>query len=165
LQTLLHALGVDQRDAVKLAAAIADWRSPATWPLPQGAKAPQYRAAGAVFGPPNAPFRSVDELSMVLGMTPTLLALLRPHVSVYTESVPNPSASDPVVAQAVEDARAGGQPSLSFDEAAVVQITATAIVPDGGQFTRRAVIRIIAGDEFASTRGVFQILNWQSGPA
>lgn len=163
LQTLLQTVGVDQRNAAAMAATIADWRSPATWPMAGGAKAPQYRAAGLLFGPPNAPFRTVDELGMVLGMTPSLFQRLRPHVTVYTEAVPQPSNTDPIVARAVTDAQASGQPSLTFDEAPTVLITATAALPDGARFTRRAVVRIIAGDQFATERGAFKVLMWQSG--
>ena len=50
-----------------------------------GPKLAQYQAAGLPYGPANRPFDSLDELGLVLGMTPTLLARMRPFLSVYQE--------------------------------------------------------------------------------
>ena len=75
LAAVLRRLGVEPGQSETMAARIADWRSPAPFPLKGGAKAPQYRAAGLAFGPPDRPFKSASELSMVLGMTPELLAV------------------------------------------------------------------------------------------
>jgi general secretion pathway protein K len=164
LQMLGESLGLDTSVATKLAAVIADWRSPATWPLPLGAKAPQYKAAGRPYGPPNAPFRSVDELNLVLGMTPEVFERLRNHVTVYTEAIPVATAPDPFVARAVAALQSSGQPSLSFDEAPTVLITASVRMQDGTRFTRRAIIRITAGsDQIPTDRGVFKVMLWQGG--
>ncbi len=74
LAALLHAVGADERTAAAVAVAISDWRFPDAQDHPLEAKAPQYRAAGRAYGPPNAPFETIDELGLVLGMTPDLLA-------------------------------------------------------------------------------------------
>jgi general secretion pathway protein K len=135
LHGLLRAIGLDQRTSLVLTDQIADWRSPTEEPLRQGAKKPQYVAAGREWGPPDQPFRSLDELGLVLSMTPEILARLRPYLSPYVESSPHQDNADPVVA--VSDA--------------------------GARFTRRAVIRL--NSDFASnpTQPQFFVLDWDQG--
>jgi general secretion pathway protein K len=101
LQALLLQLGVDRRGAAALAAAIIDWRSPAHGPGALRAKAQPYAAAGRDITPPGTPFETLDELAEVLGMTPALLARLRPHLTLFTTSDPDVSTGDPVVAAAL----------------------------------------------------------------
>lgn len=163
MAALLRHLGVDPRMAVVLAAQIGDWRSPANFPLRMGAKAPQYRAAGREWGPPNRPFRTVSELRLLLGMTPQLYALLAPHVSAYTQSSPSVQDTDPIVAAALLEVAAGGLQPLSFDEAPIFDISATATSADGARFVRRAVIRINLPDEAAPTLRPYDVLGWFSG--
>lgn len=113
LQGLLQALGVDKMHAVSIAAAIVDWRSPNRRPSPNGAKAPQYRAAGRAWGPPGTPMRDIEEMGNILGMTPALLAAMAPHLSLYWDGDPDPSLADPVVLDALSRANAataGNQP-------------------------------------------------------
>jgi general secretion pathway protein K len=163
LRGLLHAVGLDPHGAALLADRIADWRSPADFPLRLGAKAPQYRAAGRDYGPPNQPYHSVDELALVLGMTPQILARLRPYVSPYIESTPKPEDTDPVVARALADATAEGAPPLAFDEPPTVAVTAVAVSAGGGRFVRRAVVRL--GTDFAANPAApqYTILDWDQG--
>lgn len=163
LRGLLRAIGCDPALVLTLADEIADWRSPANFPLPHGAKAAQYRAAGREYGPPNQPFRSLDELGLVLNMTPQVLARLRPYVSPYVESTPKLAGADPVIAAALTDASAGGVAPLSFDEPATVTIVAVALSAGGARFTRRAVVRLnsdLASDPAAPQ---FMILDWGQG--
>jgi general secretion pathway protein K len=101
LRAVMMELGVASSVASSLAAAIADWRTQGEQPLPQGAKAPQYAAAGRDYAPPGASFESLDELGAVLGMTPELLARLRPHLTLYSDADPDGSTTDPVVAAAL----------------------------------------------------------------
>ena len=96
-QALLQEIGVDERTAMAISAAVADWRVPTTVPRPFGAKLPQYRAAGRDYGPPGEPFQSLDELGLVLGMTPPLMQQLRPYMSLFTATEPDPRLADPVV--------------------------------------------------------------------
>jgi general secretion pathway protein K len=164
LQGLLTAVGLDKTHAVSLAAAIIDWRSPNEKPSPNGAKAPQYKAAGRAWGPPGRPIRDVEEMGQILGMTPELLAALAPHLSLYWDGDPDPSIADPVVLDAVQRATGGqsqmpglpmqGNTGLNADQGGapppaaaagdeqVVAITAAAIGPGGSRFTRHAIVQI-----------------------
>jgi general secretion pathway protein K len=161
---LLRAVGVPPPLALVLTDQIADWRSPAQFPLKQGAKGPQYRAAHRDWGPPNQPFRSVDELGMVLSMTPEILARLRPYVSPYVESSPKVDGADVVVATALTAAAANGAPPLAFDEPPTLTITAVAASNGGGRFVRKAVIRVNADAASNPGQPLFFVLDWDQGP-
>jgi general secretion pathway protein K len=162
LASLLRALGVEGPRAAALADAIADWREPGDQPRPNGAKAPQYRAAGLDYGPPDAPFESLDEIGRVLGMTPEIATAIRPHLTLFQYADPDPASADPVVLQAIKQLPGGANPqSLPPGLTGGMQtlyIVAEAQGSRGGLFTRRAVLRI--GPAFE--RG-FQVLAWE-GP-
>jgi len=139
---LLRVLGVNQELAAVLTDQIIDWRSRSLRPRRLGAKELQYRAAGRDWGPPNRPFRTVDELGMVMSMTPQILGRLRPYLSPYTFSEPKPAVAQPVILAALDEAAKEGGPSssLGFDLEPTLTITASAVSAGGGRFTRRAVI-------------------------
>jgi general secretion pathway protein K len=141
LRALLVRIGVDAHTAGSVAGAIVDWRGESANPSPTGAKAAQYAAAGRDYGPPGAPFQSLDELGEVLGMTPELVAHLRPHLSLFSRTDPLASTTDPVVAMAVRDTGGAGR-AAAGGRLQVAAITARAQGPDGARFARRAVIRI-----------------------
>jgi general secretion pathway protein K len=167
LSALLREVGIDQRRAQSLAAAIADWRSPSNRPLPQGAKKAQYASAGLTYGPPNAPFRTVGELRLVLGMTAEIYALIEPYVTVHLEGNPSqiPGVASPVVVRAVADAAAAGGIALIDNEDAdrppLVQVTAVAISADHGRFARRCLVRLNVGFSSGAGRPPYEILTWE----
>lgn len=138
LRALLAQVGADPSTGAAVAAAIADWRSAGTQPRQMGAKAPQYIAAGRDYAPPGNEFHSVDEVAAVLGMTPTLLARLRPHLTVYSDSDPDGSTRDPVVAAAL-----GDPPRILVPaDLQVATIIAEAKGPNGGGSSERVVVRL-----------------------
>ena len=69
LVELFISQGVEEMEAMHLAAAIADWRDPDDLVRPFGAEIDEYLAVGLPYGPANAPFGSVDELQQVIGMS------------------------------------------------------------------------------------------------
>lgn len=160
LRALLTRLGADPRRADRVAAAIVDWRTPGRSPGLNGAKAPQYRAAGLSYGPPGAPFETLGELRDVLGMTPDLLAALTPHLTLHWDGDPDPRLAGPVVVAALRDLGIAGAAGRS--NARAVQITATAHHSDGTRATRRAVIRVGS----SPNRRGWRVLAWDtwSGP-
>ncbi|MBK1705575.1 general secretion pathway protein GspK [Halochromatium glycolicum] len=74
--------GFDEVQRDQLADAILDWRDPDDLVRLNGAEDPDYFAAERPFGARDGPFRSVDELQQVLGMTPALYRRLAPHLTV-----------------------------------------------------------------------------------
>jgi general secretion pathway protein K len=102
LAGLFEAAGVDRNRARHLGGATADWVSNDGDPSEFGAKADQYRAAGKNYGPPNAPLETLDDLNLVLGMTPDALAKVRPYLSLYTSTnEPNIKGAPAVIQRAM----------------------------------------------------------------
>jgi general secretion pathway protein K len=81
LRRLLVALRVDAGLADRLAQTIADWRDPDDLRRARGAEREEYLRAGRPVLPRNGPFQSIAELGSVLGMTPEILELIRPHLT------------------------------------------------------------------------------------
>jgi general secretion pathway protein K len=104
LAGLFEAAGVDRGLAQRLGASVADWVSPSQNPRPLGAKQEQYAAAGRSYGPPGAPLESLDELQLVLGLTPEILARVRPYLTIYTDGgeLPDLKTASPIVRRAIE---------------------------------------------------------------
>jgi general secretion pathway protein K len=155
LAQLLGKLGIDGQQAQQLALDIALWRFPSAQ---TNERQRAYMQAGKPYGPPGAPFQSVSELALVIGMTPEILARLQPHVTIYHEGDPDPRAADPIVlavlaqqgailASATRDNRSGGIAVID------VQVETDA----GSTAHRHAVIRIGA----QADRGGWRILAWQ----
>ena len=142
-------------EAGQVAAAIFDWRTPGQRASPGGAKAAEYRAAGRDVVPTGRPFESLDELGAVLGMTPALLAALRPSLSIYNEAGLDVRYAPPAVVLALADIGMEFDPPTEARQA--VTIVATAGLAEGARFRRQAVVRILGiADEHP-----WQILAWE----
>ncbi len=146
MEALLRAVGSDQATAQRLTVAISDWVGTEATAPPQAVLSAQYRAAGLDYGPPGSPLESIGELGKVLGMTPALLAALRPHLTLYGPPEPNPAAADPVVAAALAliPPLAGANASLgaSPQDVLTVRIIASARGPGNARVRRAAIVRI-----------------------
>lgn len=82
---LLLGAGLKPDDAGKLADSIVYWRSKTDLQNLRGATNDEYRAAHLTYLPRHAPFQTVDEAKLVLGMTPRLFAAIRPALTVYSK--------------------------------------------------------------------------------
>jgi general secretion pathway protein K len=146
MQALLRAVGNDPNSARRLAAAIADWVGSAPMPRPQEALFADYRAAGLDYGPPGAPLETLDELGRVLGMTPALLAALRPHLTLFGPAEPNLTGTDPVVTAALATIPQLGQAAppaaAAPTDLSTVRISAAALGSGNAQVTRMAIVRV-----------------------
>jgi general secretion pathway protein K len=162
LEALLGAVGHDPRSAQQLALAIGEWIGNAPVPRPHLALLADYRQSGRDYAPPGAPFQSLDELSNVIGMTPAILAALRPHLSLFAPAQPNPVGADPVVVTALETiARTGAPasvlPTLPSDNQ-TVRIVAVAHGPSNAVVYRTAIVKVGP----VQARG-FAVVAWDSG--
>ena len=128
LAALFEVRGMAHDAAQGLGAAVADWVNPKQ----SATGAPDlYRAAGRSYEPPHAPIASLDELGLVLGMTPQILASVRPYLSVYSgAAAPDARSAPPVIqrALAMSAGAAGadsgaGRPSLPSLPANIPQPT------------------------------------------
>lgn len=160
LRAALLGVGADSSTASDLAQAIVEWRD-TRGPQASAMKAAQYRAAGLDYAPPEEPFRSLGELSLVLGMTPSLVTRIMPHLTLYSSYGPDQTSTDPVARDAIMLLRKEGG-VLPFiggaSQEKVVQIVASAIGANGARFTRRAILRI----DSRSKDQPYAVLVWRS---
>lgn len=84
LEGLFRSAGLAADEASRLLEAVKDWRDEDAESRPNGAEAPQYRAAGRADGPANGPFRSIEELQLVLGMRPDLYRRIAGALTVHS---------------------------------------------------------------------------------
>ena len=158
LEALLRIAGSDAESAHRLAEVIGEWVGTAPDAAPQRAIA-AYRAAGLDYGPPGEPLETLDELGRVLGMTPAVLAAIRPHLTLFGPPQPNPASADPVVAAALagiaQVAAVPVPPNQPQLEMTTVRITATALGPQNARVSKTAVVRI-----GAMLPGGYAVLAW-----
>jgi len=168
LAALFATLNVEASQAQGLANAIAIWRGDQTTG-PASDPNQAYRAAGRDYGPPGEPFKSIDELSLVLGMTPDLFQATKPHVTLWGGGSVNPQTTDLVVAQALRqvppDPNANAQPqqpqpnpqqNQQQNQERAVTIDAVALGADRASFHRRAVVQLQPGNGNG-----YVILTWE----
>lgn len=87
LEGLIGSVGLVGNDVARaLAERIVDYRDLDHTPLPVGAEDAAYADAGMIRGAADRPFRQVEELVLVLGMTDELFERLKDHVTVFAEA-------------------------------------------------------------------------------
>jgi len=162
LEALLRVTGSDADSARRLATSIGEWVGSAAAPRPQDAIIAEYRSAGLDYGPPGAPIETLGELGRVLGMSPAVLATIRPHLTLFGPPEPNPATTDPVVAAALALSSASppavNQASQPPPDALTVRISSLAAGPNNARVSRTAVLRIGA----MLPQG-YTVLAWSSG--
>lgn len=184
LGALLRAVGVEQGQADRLAAAIADWRDTDQLTQPAGGgEDPGYASAGLPYGAKDAEFESVAELQQVLGFTPAIYASVQPHVTVFSgRARPDPAFASAevltalgmngqdVIAQRRRWDPASGQPppglpgggTLNASASGTYSIDSRARLADG----RVAVLRVVVRAGGNAMPGMaYTALRWEEGVA
>jgi general secretion pathway protein K len=179
IAALFQTVGVERARAIRLGSSMADWVDAGSEPRRFGAELPEYVAAGRSYGPANAAIENLDDLMLVLGMTPEALALVRPYLTIHTDSAqPEAQGAPSTVRRALAlAARAavdgGGQSdgpapeeatartssaSLSAGPQKIVRFEIVARISGGGVFVREAVLKLPADHP----KG-YVVLDWQRG--
>ena len=180
LANFFAVLGAQPRDAARYADRIVGWRTvPADDAL--DSENSLYRSAGARYLPRGAPFASVDELWLVLGLPQALIERAMPFVTVFSgrpdinalDAAPEVVASLPGMTPATLDAflkqRAHlprtinaiaevlgpAQTGASIQGSDAVRLRTTVAFDNGRQAATEAVILLDAGDE------PYRILSWR----
>jgi len=83
LGQIMAQTDLNQAAQQALISAILDWRDVDDLVRINGAEKEEYEAAGLPYGPANQPFRTMQELQQVLGMTPTVYRQLKKLFSLY----------------------------------------------------------------------------------
>ncbi len=102
LVNFLTANGIDFDTAQALADKILDWREPGPFRRLNGAKADDYRRANIPYAPRGARLQSLDELRLVMGMTPALFTSLAADLTVVSQNgFPDQETAPPGVLRAL----------------------------------------------------------------
>jgi len=176
LERLFQWTGRTPDEARSIVDAIVDWRDRDSLRRLNGAEASDYRQANRGYEPKNLGFDSVEELRLVLGITPALFNKIQPAVTVYSSRgrIDQRAATATVLATLLDDAaeakayleeRRDGAPLPDLPKTFTARsrpinftIRATAKSANGGRFTREAVVHL------AGARGrPFSIWAWRRG--
>lgn len=183
LKGLLLSAGQDEEQANQMLDAILDWRDADDLTRPQGAERDRYEAMGLPYIPANAPFRTVDELQRVVGITPDVYRKLAGALTVFSKQPGINSTLAPrqvllalpgVTEESVdaylaqrEEMLATGQVPLPFPQAVgfeagaaaqVYNLRSIAKASDGTRFVREAVAKVAQ-----DPKRPFTLLLWQEG--
>jgi general secretion pathway protein K len=176
LQGLFRAAGMEPVQAQALAGHVVDWRNPVGIEGEAGKQRAAYVAAGRDYGPRNGPFASIEELQMVLGMTPATYRLVAPVVTIWSGNAsPDPNTAPPLALvaipgmtpqqqSAIQAARLknANDPSLVLNNGTTHSIRSEATLADGTRAELSATIRLQAGQTGAQP---YTVLHWQEGSA
>ncbi len=174
LQGLFQAAGTAPAAAKALAANVVDWRSAPGVVGDLATRRAAYAAAKRDYGPRNAPFASVEELQMVLGMTPALYRQVAPVITIWSGNPsPDPNTAPPLALAAIpgmtpqqEAAIAAARlknasdPSLVLNNGTTHSIRSEATLADGTRAVLRVTMRLQAGQSGAQP---YMVLRWQEG--
>jgi general secretion pathway protein K len=173
LTGLFHAAGVENGKATALSAAVQDWRSFGDAAQPNGAKAPQYEAAGRSYGPRNGPFATLEELQLVLGMDAKTYALIAPAVTIWSgRERPNPAHAPMLALAALPDYDAAAASELMARRTGTTgagvaggngvthSIRSEATLADGTRAVLRATIRLRG---IGAATQPYVVLRWLEG--
>lgn len=174
LQGLFHAAGLDPQKAHELAGHVTDWRNQVAIEGQADTQRAAYAAAGRDYGPRNGPFASIEEVQMVLGMTPALYRTIAPVLTIWSGNAsPDPNTAPPLALQAIPGMtpeqlaviRAARQKnandaSLVLNNGTTHSIRSEAALADGTHAVLRATIRMQAGQSGAQP---YAVLHWQEG--
>jgi general secretion pathway protein K len=176
LQGLFRAAGVAPAPAQALAARVVEWRSPLGLVGEADTRRAAYVAAGRAYGPRNGPFASVEELQLVLGMTPTLYRQVAGVLTLWSGNAsPDPNTAPPLALAAIpgmnpqqENAlraawlKNANDPALVLNNGVTHSIRSEATLADGTRAGVRATIRVQMGQVGGQP---YTVLRWREGEA
>jgi general secretion pathway protein K len=179
LLDLLNFAQVEEAKADSLSDAIIDWRDKDNLMELNGAEKQQYNEAEFKYSPRNSEFKSIEELQMVMGMTPEIYQKIEGMISVYTKKaginaatasrsvlLTLPEATEALVDEYMQqraesqrnmqEVTAPSWSSVTSTSSSVYMIISEAMIERGSTATIMAVIR-----KSRAKNGLpFQILKW-----
>lgn len=173
---LFQAVGMNHAQAQALADQVAHWRNPVGLEGGADSQRAAYLAAGRDYGPRNGPFASVEELQMVLGMTPAVYRQVAPVVTIWSGVLsPDPNIAPPLALAAIPGMtppqqqailalrlKNANDPSLVLNNGTTHSIRSEAKLADGTRAVLRATVRVQAAQAGAQP---YTVLRWQEGDA
>ncbi len=174
LRGLFQAAGVDSVQAQKLTDHVLDWRNPVGLEGDADSQLAAYTAAGRSYGPRHNPFASVEELQMVLGMTPAIYRTVAPVLTIWSGILsPDPNIAPPLALAAIPGMtpeqqqviqatrlKNANDPSLVVNNGTTHSIRSEARLADGTRAVVRVTVRMQAAQSGAQP---YTVLRWQEG--
>jgi len=97
VMTILKGLGAQLQIADSVWNALADWIDADDIPLPGGAESSYYKTLTPPYSAHNGRLTTLNELSLIKGFTPDMVARLTPFVTIYASQGPNLLAQSVIV--------------------------------------------------------------------
>ncbi|MBQ4854998.1 general secretion pathway protein GspK [Rhodanobacter sp. B2A1Ga4] len=174
LRGLFQAAGLKAAEAQALTGRVLDWRNPIVLEGDAASQRAIYKAGGRDYGPRGGPFASIEELQMVLGMTPALYRQMAPAVTIWAGTTsPDPNTAPPLALAAIPGMtpeqlsqiqavrqRNAADPRLVLNNGTTHSIRSEATLADGTRAILRATVRLQAGQAQP-----YMVLRWQEGEA
>ena len=174
LQALFQAAGMQLAPAKALADNVVDWRNQVSIIGAAETQRAAYAAAGRDYGPRHGPFASIEELQMVLGMTPAVYRTVAPVVTIWSgNQSPDSNTAPPLALAAIPGMtpeqlsaiqatrlRNANDPSMALNNGTTHSIRSEATLADGTRAVLRATIRTQTG---RSSTQPYTVLRWQEG--
>ena len=174
LQGLFRATGMAPAAAQALTANVVSWRGLPGSKSQVAEQRAVYAAAGRDYGPRNGPFASIEELQMVLGMTPSIYRQVASAITVWSgNTTPDPDTAPPLALAAIpgmtpqkmQEIKLARQarvdaPGLALYNGVTHSIRSEASLADGTRAVVRATIRSQLGLTGAQP---YVVLRWREG--
>ena len=165
IKNLFIAAGVNEKLSAVIADATGDWRDQDSLKRVDGAEDQDYAANGLGYEAKDDEFDSIDELSLVFGMTPEIFKRVKPYITVYAQDLGvNTALASTVVKNAIQGIRSSSNFSeeLSSDYTTatgglIYSLHIQATDPSGFVTTITSIVRLQRGNTFEP----FAILGWK----
>jgi general secretion pathway protein K len=157
LSNLFEVLGAEPRVAAEIGDRIVGWRTKAK-PNAANDEEALYLAAGLTYSPRGGPFAHINELSLVLGISPALAERALPFVTVYSKSAdidvllapPEVVAAVPGITPAILSDFLKQRASLPRDEKAIAAALGSA--KDAAKLPEAKTFRVVTTLQFRNGR-------------
>lgn len=166
IKSLFVASGVNDKVSSSIADAVVDWRDQDSLKRVDGAEDRDYSASGLLYEAKDDEFDSIEELSLVLGVTPEIFNRVKPHVTVYAQDIGvNTALSSSVVKNAVQGVIGSSNSEedagdyVSATGGLIYTLRAKATDPGGLSTVLTSIVRLQRGN----LNEPFAILGWKQG--
>ncbi len=166
LKTLFIAVGLNEKNSALISDTIGDWRDRDGLKRIDGAEDQDYAANGFAYESKDDEFDSIDELSLVLGMTPEIFNKIKPYITVHAQDFGvNTALASSIVKNAVKNmVNSNKSEEVSTDYLTetwglIYTLRVNAKDPNGYSTTITSIVRLQRGNTYEP----FAILGWKTG--
>lgn len=166
VRSLFLAVGLNEQQSSLIADSVADWRDQDSLKRVDGAEDRDYSASGLLYESKDDEFDSIEELSLVFGVTPEIFNRVKPYITVYAQDIGvNTALSSSVVKNAVQGVIGSSNTEedagdyVSSTGGLIYTLRAKATDPGGLSTVLTSIVRLQRGN----LNEPFSILGWKQG--